>query len=729
MSSVIFAAAMAVGSAPAFAQGDPNGLFRHVGTFDVTANGSEVAEIVAAGRRGNILVYTDSATGSIGLVDIVDPSNPLPAGTLPVGGTPTSVAVLDGWALVGVSTGADFLSPDGSLVVVDLGTLSIAATIPLGGQPDSVAISADGTLAAITIENERDEDLDDGLIPQLPAGELAVVDLIGDPITWAVRHVDLTGLADIAPDDPEPEYVAINKLNEAVVSLQENNHFAVVDLASGAVLDHFSAGSVDLTHVDTLEDGLGPQERGLITLTDSVTRRREPDGVAWISDDVFASANEGDYEDASGEEGGSRGFTLFHKDGTVLFESAEGYDHGAARIGHYPEDRSENKGSEPESVLRAQFGDRTLLFVMAERANCIAVFDVTSGNPVELQMLPTGIAPEGITAIRSRNLLAAAAETAEGDTPSMITIYRSHKGAAPYPGILSADDAAGLPIPWAALSGLAGDPDDAGTLYTVSDSWLAEGYIFALDVTAHPAVIFDRITVTGLSFEPDFEGIAVAPEGGYWLASEGRIDARPNAIVHVDATGAALFEAELPDTLTAGMTDSGFEGVAATGDLTTEFVYAPIQREWADDLAGQVKIARYDVAAATWEFATYPLDPVESPNGGWVGLSEITLLEDGTFAIIERDNQLGPNNAAIKRVYGIDPATVTWRPHGDVLDVLGKTLLLDLLPDLQENSIWTVDKLEGLGVGADGTVYAVTDNDGLDEVTGQTLFLNLGDAF
>jgi hypothetical protein len=60
------------------------------------------------------------------------------------------------------------------------------------------------------------------------------------------------------------------------------------------------------------------------------------------------------------------------------------------------------------------------------------------------------------------------------------------------------------------------------------------------------------------------------------------------------------------------------------------------------------------------------------------------------------------------------------------LVTISKTLLRDLLPDMAAVSIWTAEKLEGLAVDADGKVYAVTDNDGLDDATGETLFLNLG---
>ena len=61
------------------------------------------------------------------------------------------------------------------------------------------------------IENERDEDDNDGLLPQPPPGRLQVLTLDGDPDQWGLRTVRLTGLADVAPDDPEPEFVDINR--------------------------------------------------------------------------------------------------------------------------------------------------------------------------------------------------------------------------------------------------------------------------------------------------------------------------------------------------------------------------------------------------------------------------------------------------------------------------------------------------------------------------------------
>lgn len=709
-------------------------FFQHIGTFSVPENllQGEVlstvtsAEIIDVSKDGKTLVYTDSPAGRLGFIDIRDPKNPKPAGVVELEGEPTSVAVAGQWALVGLNTSEDYLNPSGSLVVVNLWRRAIVRSFELAGQPDSVAVSPDGRYAAIVIENERDEDDNAGLIPQQPAGALQVLSLRGWPSRWSLATVDLTGLAEVAPSDPEPEFVDINSRNLAVVTLQENNHLVVVDLAKKRVVNHFSAGAVELSNVDATEEEVGPQEAGLIKLTESIVRRREPDAVAWVDGDTFVTANEGDYEDENGDEGGSRGFTLFNISGEVEYESGASFEYEVIRAGHYPEGRSANKGNEPEGVEVGMFGGRRLLFVGSERGNAVGVYDVTDGTPEFMQLLPTGIGPEGIKAIPGRNLVAVSAETDGMDDGfeirSVVTLYDLQKGPASYPQLVSAD-VNGLPIPWVAISGLSGDASDKDTVWAVSDSFLGQGYMYRINVAEAPAVIEARFAVGDEDGLLDLEGIAARPEGGFWLASEGRNNARPNALVRVTAEGEILSTVELPEALVAEATNSGFEGVAVTGTEAAgdEVLWAVIQRSWGDDESGMVKLGRYEVASGTWTFAHYPLNEVESPNGGWVGLSEITLLPNGKFAIVERDNQLALH-ARIKRIYTVDPSAVTFVPHGETLPVLTKTLYADVLAELDKHSISVPDKLEGLGLTADGRMFLATDNDGVDENYGETLF-------
>jgi hypothetical protein len=721
--------------------------FNHIGTFNVPANlppGEPLstvtsAEIVDASADGKTLLYTDSPTRRLGFIDISDPAQPAAAGTVALGGEPTSVAVLGEWALVAVNTSVDpdgkegprsaFDAPSGELVIVDIATKVVRRRITLAGQPDSIAISPDRRFAAIVIENERDEDRNDGLIPQLPPGVLQLIELARPLAAWMPETIDLSGLAEIAPDDPEPEFVDINAKNQAVVSLQENNHLVIIDLPSRKIVSHFSAGSATIEKVDATQQKIGPNKAGLIQLSDTITRRREPDAVAWIDDDTFATANEGDYEDADGKKGGARSFTLFHVSGEVEYELGSAFEHEIVRAGHYPEGRSGNKGSEPEGLAVGIFGSRKLLFVGSERANVVGVYDVTQGAPVFLQLLPTGIEPEGLKAIPGRGLLAVSAELDGLDEGfairPIVTLYSLQGEAARYPQLISGY-ADATPIPWVAISGLSGDPNSANTLWAVSDSHLAQGFIYRVDTAHTPARIEQRIAVGQADGSLDLEGIAARSEGGFWLASEGLAKGRANALVRVDAAGAILARVELPAELVVHATDSGLVGVAVTGCAADgdEIVWVALQREWADDPTGRVKIGRYAVSAGTWSFAHYPLDSSESPNGGWVGLSELTARPDGTLLVVERDNQIALD-ARIKRLYTIAPASATFAPYGQSLPILKKTLVHDVLSELDAHSISVPDKLEGVGLTRDGKLYLATDNDGVDKNYGETLFFAL----
>lgn len=724
--TIVRTGAVAGAALVAIAAGTPAAaeMFNRVATFHVVDNLpadadpeiATVAEIVAATADGMTLVYTDSPGERIGFVDITDPKAPRAAGVAALDGEPTSVVVAGDKVLVGVVTSDSKVDPSGHVAVVGIADKAVAATCDLGGQPDSLARSADGRFLAVVIENERDEELNDGQIPQLPGGNLTVFPLVdGAPDCAGKVVVDLTGLAEIAPEDPEPELVDINAANQAVVSLQENNHVAIVDLATGKVTAHFSAGTVDLAGIDTEKDGvisLDGEMKGVA---------REPDAVQWIDDDRFVSANEGDYE------GGSRGFTIFGKDGAVDYESGADWERIVVRYGHYPEHRNK-KGNEPEGAEVATFGDDHLIFIASERGSLVGVYkDEGAGKaPTFLQALPGGIGPEGLLAIPERNLFATASETdlrADGLIGSVVTIYERSDAPASYPKLMSADDADGRPIPWAAISGTVADATVAGKLYAVTDSAFSQARILTIDATRMPAVISAAMTVTkdgtpaaGL----DLEGIALAGDGGFWLASEGDPEREENptqsTLLRVDAAGVIVEEVALPESLQAVATRSGFEGVTVTGSGADETIWLAVQREWKDDPKGKVKVLAYRPADKSWGVLHYPLDPV---GKGWVGLSEVTAAGDG-LVFIERDNQVG-RDAKVKKLTFVPLADVTPAALGDEeIPVLTKTELRDLLPELAAPHGFVLDKVESFAVDADGRAFVITDNDGVDDHSGET---------
>jgi Esterase-like activity of phytase len=443
------------------------------------------------------------------------------------------------------------------------------------------------------------------------------------------------------------------------------------------------------------------------------------------------TANEGDYQ------GGSRGFTIFSTAGDVLYESGNRLEHLAMAHGHYPDDRADNKGVEPEGGEFGLYGDAALIFVAAERGNFVAVFEDQAGaEPAFVQLLPTAVGPEGLLAIPQRDLFVVATEvdSEEDGLRGTIGVYTRSADAPPYPTIVSdADPATGAPIGWGALSGLVADPDDPNSLYAVSDSAYAVSRIYTVDASEMPARITGYVDLAkdGAPAGYDLEGIALRPGGGFWLVSEGDPESesqlqQKSLLLAAAADGTVEREIALPDAAYEEEIRFGFEGVAARGEGPDEQVVVAIQRAWNDDPENTAKLAIYSPAQDSWSFVRYPLEAPKSERGGWVGLSEITHLDGDRFVLIERDNQPG-SYAAIKTITVVDLGGIEPAAWGEDLPLVEKTTAIDLLPEMQASHGWISDKAEGFAITADGRVFAVTDNEGVNDASGETLLLQLGD--
>ncbi|WP_037080579.1 esterase-like activity of phytase family protein [Neorhizobium vignae] len=695
-------------------------VFNRIASFPVAANlpadkdklSPSSAEIVTASEDGMTLIYTDSPLGAIGFVDITDPKAPKALGALTFKGEPTSVAAVGKKVLAAVNTGESKQKPTGMLAVVDIATKKVDLTCDLGGQPDSIAVSKDKTFAAIAIENERDEEVNDGALPQMPAGDLVIVSLKdGTADCASIKHVTLTGLAGVAPEDPEPEFVAINDNGEIALTMQENNEIVIIDGKTGQVTGHFSAGKADLEGIDNKTDGQ-------LSFTGKASALREPDAVKWLDNNRLVVANEGDWK------GGSRGFTIFDRTGKVLYESGASLERAVARLGHFPEKRARSKGIEVEGMEAATFNGQKYFFLLAERASVVAVYKDTGAEPQLMQILPSGISPEGAVAIPGRNLFATANEVdlgKDGGARSHVMLYALEEGVASYPKLVS-KDVDGNVLGWGALSGLVGDAQKDGILYAVSDSvYNMQPSIFTIDTTRKPAEITGvlRITRGGQPAQKlDIEGIALDGKGGFWLASEGdSAKLTGHGLYNVDAKGEIKAEIGLPADLLAGETRFGFEGVTTVGSGDDMVLWMAMQREWKDDPKGTVKLVSYKPKSKEWGAVRYPL---EKAGAGWVGLSEITAHGDYVY-IIERDNLIG-DAAKLKKLYRVAIADLKPAKIGTELPVVKKEEAHDFIPDLKASNGYVVDKLEGFTFDKSGKAFAVTDNDGVDDSSGETLF-------
>ncbi|WP_204163850.1 esterase-like activity of phytase family protein [Nocardioides solisilvae] len=740
------------GSAPAGAV-DPAAtgqLYHRLATYPVFQNvpagadpsGETVAEISDVTDDGNTVVYTDALGQRVGFVDITDPSAPRGLGSIDVtaapGGdaidSPTSVAVVGGHVLVAVDTTdtdtEGLYAPGGRLDVYDVETRAHVRSFNLRGQPDSIAVSPDGTHAAVAIENQRNEDyaVTDGL-PQLPAGFVQVLELDGAPSAWTRTKVDLpaSALAGMdTPEDAEPEYGDINDDNEYVLTLQENNGLVVVDLETKEILHAFSAGNAQVSGIDDDNDGI-------FDLTADLDVPREPDAVQWVGDGLVATANEGDWK------GGSRGWSVFDvTTGDVAWDAGSSFEHLALEHGLFNDDRADNKGSEPEGLAFEVVDGTPYAFVGSERSNFVAVYDMTAPRePALVQVLPTTNGPEGLLPIPSRGLFVVSSETDEAaaGVRSTVAVYGLADDRPAFPSVVSKPAAPGEPpIGWGALGALSADPTHADRLWSASDAAFATGRIYSMDASQAPAVIDGVLEVTepgGARPEIDIEGLHARAEGGFWLAVEGA-DGPGNKLVRVDDAAEVVETVELPAEVTEHVRNWGLEGVTATGTGGDEVVYVALQRPlWEDPTVGAgavrpkegniARIGRYDVAEGSWTWFGYRLRRTDTP-GDWMGLSEVTALDDDTLLVVERDKLVGPQ-AAVKRVYAVDVPEIGGT---DEPVMLRKDLAVDVLPHLRALHGWTQEKLEGLAVTADRQLVAVTDNDGVQDATGETQLLRLG---
>ena len=300
----------------------------------------------------------------------------------------------------------------------------------------------------------------------------------------------------------------------------------------------------------------------------------------------------------------------------------------------------------------------------------------------------------------------------DGGVRAHVMLFELADGEPAYPPLVSGSDNVGRPIGWGALSGLRADPEAAGTLYAVNDSFYSQQpTIFTIDASQTPAMntAATRVTCAGNPAQKlGMEGIVADGEGGFWIASEGRTDrVIPHALYHVGADGEIDEEIGFPDELMGVEKRFGSEGITIVGEGDDLTRWIAIQREWRDDEKDMVKLVAYTSDTETWGTVAYSLDKA---GAGWVGLSEITAHGDHVY-IVERDNQIG-EAATIKKLYRVPLAEMQPAELDSDLPVVTKEEVRDFIPDLQAFDGYVVDKIEGFTIDATGDAFAVTDNDG-----------------
>jgi hypothetical protein len=329
-------------------------------------------------------------------------------GTATVGALPDMVTFTpDGKTLLLANEGEpnsyglpDSVDPEGSISVVDVSALTLS--------------SANVVLTAKTADFQAFNNQKDALI---------------------ASGVRIYGPGATVAQDMEPEYIALSADGKtAYVTLQENNALAIVDVATAKVTsikplgykDHSLAGNgLDASDRDNainiktwpvlgmyLPDAIASYSVGgqtyLITANEGDARADwpgyneearvkdlalSPTLEAFKSDAQLGRLNvttslgavNGVYEKLYAY--GTRSFSIWNAQGQQVFDSGDQLEQltkdlpqakfNASHSDNKLDDRSDNKGPEPEGVIVAQFGQKHYAFIGLERIGGVMVYDVS----------------------------------------------------------------------------------------------------------------------------------------------------------------------------------------------------------------------------------------------------------------------------------------------------------------------------------------------------------------
>lgn len=432
--------------------------FTEIGTLDIgEAGAAEISAYDPSTKR--LFVVNNGAVNKIDVIDMTDPSKMTAIHSIPSnGGAVNSVAVNKGLLAAAIES-SDKQQP-GKVIVYNTKDYSEIKTITTGSLPDMVTFSSDGQYILTANEGEPNADYSVDPVGSVSIisvkDDYQVVNVDFSSFESEYAALQQKGLRVFGPgasfaQDIEPEYVTISPDSKtAWVTLQENNAIAKIDLATKTATNIFPLGfkdyntatnAIDPSNEDNgvsfkpwpvkgiyMPDAIAVLQTGstpfLFTVNEGDAREYDAlDEAIRIKDleldpSVFTNADElqednqlgrlnvtGTLGDSNNDglyeslySFGARSFSVWNGiSGEMVFDSKNELEVKANAAGYYDDGRSDDKGVEPEGISLGKVGNKDIAFIGMERADAIAVYDVTNPSaPTFLQIFKTGDAPEGV---------------------------------------------------------------------------------------------------------------------------------------------------------------------------------------------------------------------------------------------------------------------------------------------------------------------------------------------
>ncbi|MEO7214482.1 choice-of-anchor I family protein [Mucilaginibacter sp.] len=449
-----------------FVNEDP-ATFEEIGSIDIGDVGAaEITAFDPATNR--LFVVNNGAVNKIDVIDFKDPAHMVVINSIsvaPYGGAVNSLAVYGGKVAAAIES-VDKQVP-GKVAVFKTDDLSEVKVINVGSLPDMITYSPDGKYILTANEGEPNTTYTNdpaGTVSIISVADNYSVNTI-DFAAFAGQKADLLakgfrifGVDKDFVKDIEPEYITISADSKtAWVTLQENNGIAKIDIAAKSITNIFPLGFKDY-NTDGNEIDPSDKDDKFALAKWPVKGIYMPDAIAVLEQNgipYLFTANEGDAReytaltevkrvkdikldatafptgailrtdtqlgrlnitttlgDANGDgifealySLGARSFSVWNgSNGNQVFDSKNELDVKVNAANSYDDTRSDDKSVEPEGITIGKIGNRQVAFVGMERADAVAVYDVTDATkPSFLQLLKCGDAPEGVLIIPAKN--------------------------------------------------------------------------------------------------------------------------------------------------------------------------------------------------------------------------------------------------------------------------------------------------------------------------------------
>ena len=349
----------------------------------------------------------------------------------------------------------------GKVVVFNTSDYSEVKVITVGSLPDMITYSPDGKYILTANEGEPGADYTNdplGTVSIISVNEnYAVVNIdfssfASSQTALQAEGLRVFGIGNNFAKDMEPESITVSSDSKtAWITLQENNAIARMDIATKTITKIFPLGfknykmddyKMDLSDRDNVisfankwnvkgmfqPDAIAVYPGGNVPLlfTANEGDAREytalteakrikditldplvfPNAASLRTDAQLGRLNitttkgdtdgDGDFDELYSF--GARSFSIWNGNtGRMEYDSKNDLDIKAAAEGIYDDGRSDDKGAEPEGLAIGKIGFRTVLFVGLERADAVALYDISNPYiPLFMKVLKCGDAPEGV---------------------------------------------------------------------------------------------------------------------------------------------------------------------------------------------------------------------------------------------------------------------------------------------------------------------------------------------